>query len=480
VQKADVASAQDSGSIDASRPPDAGSSDDAGDALDSGIACELADAVALGSGQGDCVEVDQRCIDGRCKPVICQGEFTCFEGSVYRCVDRGTARSLYLRCDAQTQVCEESGGEVTCVDACTPNQPACNGNLLTTCQADGRSFAPGGTGCAATDQVCDPVDAACAPKVCEPHTTFCKGGDVYECVRAGAADLLFTHCQTSEFCRQDVTSAYCISDICTPGRPYSCEGTVASLCSSDGSGADPAAQTDCSMLFNEVCSFGSCTPCGPGVHASGNDCVPDICPKEQPVCYENRITTCNARGTDFKAGGTDCAGSGEICDATLSCASEAVDTLGTTSCASYDVSAIGVAELYRVDSSRHLTRVEVFFGVTGTSSLTWFVYESSDENHFTRIFGLTAPVVGSGGDMLVDSGQISVQLSAGNQYIIGVQSSPGVSTCREEDDGYGVTWMTSFGEHLTQAYFFDLPPDMLTYGRTSPARHHFQRLTTIP
>lgn len=454
---------------DASPPADTGTLEDAAIDADAGAACDAG-----------CPDQHDRCVAGRCKPVICHDEYECFEGSVYQCLEQGTARALYLACDQHTQACERSTDGPRCVFACTPGEPICLDDLLTACQDDGRSLATGGTDCSAGGETCDPVEARCAAKLCEPHTTYCKGGNVYQCTRNGAAEVLFATCVGSQYCRQEITSAYCAAPVCSPGQAYSCDGTIARLCNAQGSGADTSTGTDCATLDNQHCVDGTCIPCGDGWHPVGNACVPDVCPKAAPACVENRITTCDAHGSAFNPGGKDCSATSEICDQQLHCASEAVDTLGSPGCAGYAVKRNGLAEHYQVSSARHLTKIEAALGYSGSGSLTWFVYESSDASQFTKVLETTRPISGDGSVVIVDSGTIAAQLDAGKQYIIGVAGLSELNVCYPEEDD-GAILMTSFGQHLQSIYIYpETPPATLMEQRSYPGSHSYQRLTTVP
>ncbi len=439
--------------------------------------CDALGGGPLPTGGTDCTVSHARCVHGQCMPVICHGEHTCMDGSVYRCADKGTAWVLFLPCDAQTEACEEAGGDASCVFACTPNQAVCDGDVLTTCENDGRSLAPGGVDCTLSSEVCDPVSATCAPQICEPHTTYCKNGNVYQCVRAGADETVFQTCMAGEFCSQDATSAYCLRDVCTPGGILACtNGGVVTVCKADGSGPDPV-EIDCSAL-DEICGSNGCWRCGTEQYRSGNTCLDDVCPQGQATCGQNRITTCAVDGSGFPAGGTDCAATNLVCDASLQCASEALDTLGTPSSCASPQTVANSAELYQATSDRHLTQIEMYFGLIGAGSVTWFVYESKDRINFSQIFQLTVPASGNGSLVLMDSGTISVPLAAGNRYLIGVSSPQGFTLCAAEDD-QGIL-MTSFGRHWSHEDVYNFGAHGILAYPTLPAQHMFQSLVTRP
>ena len=485
-------------SSDASAP---GSPVDVTPTMDATVSTD-ATSTTDASDAGDASSDDDagNCPDGGCKPVICHGESECLKGAVFRCIRGGTALVLYLTCDAKVQVCVDSNGNASCAPACMPGAPICHGDVLTSCEDDGVTPAPGGTDCTLTGEVCDPTAAECMPKLCEPHNTYCEDGDVYQCASSGATESLFEKCEPEEFCAQYATSAYCEPDVCTPGQPL-CEDTVATACKDDGSGGDIAAGTNCDSIPGRLCVAGACRPiicepsamfcsgqsiqwcdgtgtasqtlstCAADSYCSAGKCIADVCPQGQAACTQNRLTTCNGDGSGFDEGGVDCAAMGELCETSVQCAVDAVDTIGSQTQVSYGWH--GPGNVYEVRSDRHLTQIEMHFGIQGSSTITWFVYESVDAMTFTKTFELTAPMAGDGSVVLASSGLISVVLRAGEQYIIGVDSQANLTT--DSQDYSSVHELTSFGVHLGVANLDDLPA-MLTWFRTDG--HFSQRLTT--
>ncbi|HEU5074034.1 MAG TPA: hypothetical protein VFU02_07670 [Polyangiaceae bacterium] len=103
----------------------------------------------------DCTETDEICHQGSCQDLACPPlEEFCQDGSVYYCYSDGITSAISETCYTG-QYCEDSGTTVQCVDLlCTPDEPACNGSLATTCNAAGDGYVDGGTDCSETEEFC--------------------------------------------------------------------------------------------------------------------------------------------------------------------------------------------------------------------------------------------------------------------------------------------------------------------------------------
>jgi hypothetical protein len=93
---------------------------------------------------------DEICYDGDCRAVICSGAF-CQDGDAWVCLDEGTYAEFDDECSAN-QYCD-SGACIS--DTCIADAPTCNGDVLTTCKADGSGPIAGGSDCTADDKVCE-------------------------------------------------------------------------------------------------------------------------------------------------------------------------------------------------------------------------------------------------------------------------------------------------------------------------------------
>jgi hypothetical protein len=119
---------------------------------------KLSTCASDGSGPkdaGTACPKNQTCHAGACKPVICTlDELSCMEGNVQKCVENGTAWSLYSTCSA-SNYCNELASPIACApDTCAPGEKTCNGEKLATCADDGGHYSSTGTNCAATKKVC--------------------------------------------------------------------------------------------------------------------------------------------------------------------------------------------------------------------------------------------------------------------------------------------------------------------------------------
>jgi hypothetical protein len=80
----------------------------------------------------------------------------CENNTVRLCDSAGMTSTLVQSCTT-TQFCDDSTGTATCVPlVCTPNMPACDGNVFTTCNATGTGYTGARTDCTTTDQTCTP------------------------------------------------------------------------------------------------------------------------------------------------------------------------------------------------------------------------------------------------------------------------------------------------------------------------------------
>src|SRR5260221_12324789 len=88
----------------------------------------------------------------------------------------------------------------------------------------------------------------------------------------------------------------CSSLVCVPSSK-SCDLGTVRQCSANG--LSSSVYQTCSG--SEYCDPPSAT------------CKPQICTPNQPACNGSVATTCNNNGSDYAAGGTDCAMSGKTC-----------------------------------------------------------------------------------------------------------------------------------------------------------------------
>jgi hypothetical protein len=289
---------------------------------DSGLGQNVAD---------DCGAKGQVCVSGACVPVVCEPGAT-FCGELHEvdvCSAKGDRFTVVDRC-GPGQTCNTVTLTCTIYPVCTPNQPVCDGDIATTCSADGTGYAAGGTSCADTGQVC--VRGTCMD--CWPTTYFCSGTTVRHCAVDGMSSTVSATCTSSEYC--DSATATCKAQACTPNQPV-CDGEIATTCNADGSryAENGALCTDTGQFCDQgACASLACAPntdfCSGSMvqHCAADGmsstvsatcasseycdsatatCETQICTPKQPVCQGNIATTCNADGSGYDAG-TDCSG----------------------------------------------------------------------------------------------------------------------------------------------------------------------------
>lgn len=156
---------------------------------------------------------------------------------------------------------------------CTPNQPACDGNRATTCNAEGTGFLAAGLKCS-SKQTC--LAGACEDQECAPSESFCSGNIVRHCASNGLSSDELKTCGNSEYC--DAVSAKCKTGVCAPNQP-TCDGKRATLCTSSGDGY-VAGGTVCKTT--ETCDAGECRP--------------QVCAPSQSFCQGQTVKACSADG----------------------------------------------------------------------------------------------------------------------------------------------------------------------------------------
>jgi len=149
---------------------------------------------------------------------------------------------------------QKNGTTASCVaNTCVPNALACNGNLLTTCNADGSGTLSGGTDCSATQQTCG-QNGACATKICEPNHGSCAGNTVYLCDHWGTNSYAALTCGSGMHCFTSGDRADCAIDACSPGKA-GCVGESFGQCGADGNSITNASVCSDS---SQVCSEQGC------------------------------------------------------------------------------------------------------------------------------------------------------------------------------------------------------------------------------
>ena len=403
-----------------------------------------ADGSGFAAGGTNCAATGKVCENGACVPKVCDpSTYFCSGGNPQLCNNKGTAIAYQTDTCGSAYFCQP-GISYCQYDLCTNGTKMCSGNIATTCAADGSGPAAGGTDCAASGKVC--YQGTCLPKVCNPNEYFCQGGNSYLCGSTGATSSLNDTCLANEYCKPG--SYYCLPDACAAGTP-TCNGDSLSTCAADGSGPADAGKS-CGAgktCFAGACKAVVCTPdalqcsagnvqrctdkgttwtpyltCGLSEYcnelATPITCSPDVCTPSANACNGEKLATCDVDGGHFSATSTNCAASKKVCTLSAACAAVAEDTVGdiTTSSA---LTSYMIGNIYRVDRARTLTEIEQYLSVSGVSVFTWVVHEAdSYVGYFTKVYEGTTSDGGMG--VFLSSGALSVPLTAGKYYFLGV------------------------------------------------------------
>ncbi|HYJ11272.1 MAG TPA: hypothetical protein VEX18_19755 [Polyangiaceae bacterium] len=199
---------------------------------------------------GEECTAQQTCVAGACAEHECVPSTTfCSGNSLRSCAEDGLSSSEVTLCGAN-QYCDTSSA--SCKNGvCAPNQPACDENRATTCNADGSAYTAGGTTCNSS-QSCDA--GVCKTRVCDPGSTFCQGQDLKTCSANGLSSSVEETCSANRTCVVAGASASC-TGVCGPGQ-VQCTGNSRQQCSPSGQwGMTTACQT------SKFCSSGVCVSC---------------------------------------------------------------------------------------------------------------------------------------------------------------------------------------------------------------------------
>jgi hypothetical protein len=235
-----------------------------------------------GSGYESDVECtsDQTCVDGNCEEQQCEPETQfCSANEVRECAPDGLSSEVTETCD-MNEYCDAVSA--TCEPGvCAPNEPACNDDIPTTCNADGSDYVEGGTPCAA-GMACE--GGSCETQVCSPNAVFCQGQELKQCAPNGLSSTVVQTCNSDEYCTAQ-NGGSCEEQVCSPGTT-TCSGNTSRLCNMTGSGTT---DTVCSGGFCDS-SSGGCRTVGEIVGSLDGRLI-------QLQCTDTPNTDdCNARG----------------------------------------------------------------------------------------------------------------------------------------------------------------------------------------
>jgi len=316
-----------------------------------------ADGSGFVEGGQDCSASSMACDGGGCLPVICEPSVTsCVGGSPQRCGPLGTTTTRTDTCVA-SEYCAE--GNTFCrQDVCAADQPVCDGEIATTCAADGSGPLDGGTDCSATGQACS--GGRCADVVCTPGVQRCSGADgdeILQCSANGVSEFTVRFCSSAYFCATSDDVSTCELDICAPGVA-GCDGEY--------------------------------------------------------------VATCSLNGGGWGSRGVNCAATGEVCSNAV-CVAEEVATQGQlyystnmanqTSLSTFDV-------LY----PRTLNEIEAYVRTNGTKRLTWVVYEKREASSTYDLVYQQVTATDQAEAGWASSGALDFDFQADHSYAVGVHT----------------------------------------------------------
>jgi hypothetical protein len=286
----------------------------------------------------DCAASGQKCFAGACKAQICSpGQAFC-DGQVAKQCDAAGGSSSTVKTCGLSEFCD--GG--TCKpQICLPNQPVCDANSAKTCNSVGSGYTDSGKDCGPTAKC---ISGDCKAKLCTPATQFCEAGFLKTCSPDGTSVTGSAECGTGKYCGLNAGGdAACLPWTCEPNKP-SCNGTVATTCKGDGSGYQDAG-TEC-KIQGKICAQGLCKSllcdplapaycdlntamkcdasglnsstvqvCGVGTYCDKGTCQKQICEPGKAGCYGQIASICNAAGSGWVEGGTDCKAASKVCGA---------------------------------------------------------------------------------------------------------------------------------------------------------------------
>lgn len=275
------------------------------DDCDAGEACNVATGACF---EAECVDDDECrggfvCTAGVCVsilPVICEANAAVCEGnSVSTCNADGTGAAVV-----------DCGDDAVCVEgACAA--VVCEANDFG-CDDDNTAFVCDSSGtvrellaCRA-DQYCSA--GACRTRACAPDSVLCAGDSRVICDELGATATVeacadVADCDASDFgcgCRVVDGRGTCVERICEPGIGQ-CVGNGVRVCNESGSG------------------FLAVTDCGANDCIEGR-CLATTCTANTSVCSGDTLLTCEADGTGYRA--TTCAETCTGADGSAVCANQ--------------------------------------------------------------------------------------------------------------------------------------------------------------
>lgn len=232
-------------------------------------------------------------------------KYACQDARLVRCDSQGVAWLPVETC-ASAELCGQTlakardGELLHCLEpTCAAQQARCEGNQLSLCSADRKTWVPGNT--CSSDLPCNPKLRGCAR--CAPGENFCSGAELFTCDDKGAFQRAAT-CASEALC--NAATGKCDPAECDSATRASCSATEPVLLQC---GADK-------RVHENFCE----TPelCNP----RDERCEVPLCAASALRCDGSRLQYCNSAQTGWDTR-VDC-GAGSFCDlATQSCSNEA-------------------------------------------------------------------------------------------------------------------------------------------------------------
>jgi len=407
-------------------------------------------------GGTDCSASTQLCYSGECRDPVCTpGQKLCDKNDLYLCSEGGTGKVLVSSCGS-TAACDAITGACR-PRICEAGKLSCDGTRVVTCNESGTAFLQSGPDCAASNGLCQ--EGGCKPIICKPSKQICQGSSTVNlCSADGTTSTFYSSCYSGSHCVDDYYSfgAVCTAYYCQPSA-VGCNGNLLTVCKADGSGW-VSGGTDCAQT-NTVCSGAQCKAkvCTPQTRFCSNgsvqqcdstglsyyqtqtcnygsycraqggtaECALFTCsPDAEASCAGEKFGVCAADGLSVVASGTDCAAVSKLCTAD-GCAASAVDTIGSSNLVGSSNYANSYVYLNILDvrSTRKLTLLEASLSLPAQRSLIWTVYQrNATSGYFDLKYQKATTSTGTG---FQSSGPLSVTLTAGNVYALGVSITGG-------------------------------------------------------
>ena len=219
----------------------------------------------------DCPE-NRWCNLGTCALDVCvAGATRCDLTGLSTCNSSGSSWGTPVACGTG-RICSTSQGSAACLtQSCTPSALFC----ATVAEQVLSCATDGLSSTLSVDCGATSqvcVSSACKPVVCKAAARYCEAGAVRTCSTKGDSSTLYTTCTTSQYCDATATTPTCKTRLCT-ANAAACNGTLATTCNADGSGYI-AGGTDCSVS-SLYCVAGACTTrvCAPSTYFCQNGAV---------------------------------------------------------------------------------------------------------------------------------------------------------------------------------------------------------------